>query len=115
MNNANNPRLQIRYENTTKGPFTRGYFAAPLTQRRGRENVENCGYIHCLWKDPMRDCYTTCLKICNKIVTNFFLYFRISKNSLYELLSMNEDSIRQQDTVMREAISSDQRLALTRR
>ncbi|KAJ8892799.1 hypothetical protein PR048_005380 [Dryococelus australis] len=42
----------------------------------------------------------------------FFSYFRMSKNSLYRLLSMIEESIRKRDTVMREAIPSDQRLAL---
>ncbi|KAJ8867521.1 hypothetical protein PR048_031323 [Dryococelus australis] len=39
----------------------------------------------------------------------------MSKNSFYELLSMIEESIRKQDTVMRDAVPADQRLALTLR
>ncbi|KAJ8887433.1 hypothetical protein PR048_013648 [Dryococelus australis] len=61
----------------------------------------NKGLFHNLFDDLQQD------------RDKFFSHFRMSKNSFYKLLSMIEESIRKQDTVMREAIPSDQRLALS--
>ncbi|KAJ8891231.1 hypothetical protein PR048_010746 [Dryococelus australis] len=60
----------------------------------------NKGLFHNLFDDLQQDS------------DKFFSYFRTSKNSFYELLSMIEEGIRKQDTMMTEAIPSDRRLAL---
>lgn len=47
--------------------------------------------------------------------TKFFQYFRMSINSYDELLTLLQERLRRQDTVMRKAVSAEEKLVVTLR
>ncbi|KAJ8879236.1 hypothetical protein PR048_019842 [Dryococelus australis] len=90
--------------------------ASLLIKRKQRKGKCRKLWVHpLLMERPSKGLFHNLFNDFHQDSDKFFSYFRMSKNSFYELLSIIEESIRKQDTVMREAIPSDQRLALTLR